>query len=202
MTVPQAPLLVSRGGRSCFQDQPSLTPKCVGDEYPSAGPCLIPSALCPSVQAGGCKAGFTSEWSGFLGYNLVLERRGRKLHCVPTVSQQVQGRVTSETGQERATRLGQRPPRTPASAVAPWPAAAGGGTPQASLATALLAGLHSWVLRPPNLTVRTHKTEAHPPPEHLGSWGWSHRPRGAGRSTLLTDTCYVHVCYHTCLTCG
>lgn len=130
MTVPQAPLLVSRGGRSCFQDQPSLTPKCVGDEYPSAGPCLIPSALCPSVQAGGCKAGFTSERSGFLGYNLVLERRGRKLHCVPTVSQQVQGRVTSETGQERATRLGQRPPRTPASAVAPWPAAAGGAHPR------------------------------------------------------------------------
>ena len=64
--LPQAPPLVSRGGRSRFQSQPST---------PGVDPSLAPCALCPSVQVERRRAGLASGWSGFSGYNLMLERR-------------------------------------------------------------------------------------------------------------------------------
>jgi len=178
VTVPQVPLLVSREGRSCFQ---ALTPKCTGDEYPRRWPLSHPLCPLPLSAGGGRKAGLSSERSAFSGYNLVLERRGRKLSKFRAVSLQ---------------RLvpGAASPRARASAAARPPAATGRRL-RARLAAAppRVCTLGRCELQ----TARSGETKLRPT-HLLGIWGAGvTRPGGAGKSTLLTDTCYVHVCYCT-----
>lgn len=157
--------MVSRGGRSRFQSQPSA---------PGADPSLPPCALCPSVQVERRRAGLASGWSGFSGYNLMLERR-KAVWRRPSGSES--GPYHLRDGACGSRQAGSQ--RLPGTVPPPthW-------------------STHLGVVAS-RLRIRKHKAEAPPPPGHLGSWSWSHPSSGAETSALLTDTLCTRVLRHT-----